>query len=283
MALVIRIELAAPDGVRWAPEQSVGDGVLVVAGSSGRIDEDRARVFAMHGCCAESIRWFGGPGQHAGPWEIPLEVFLERVDALKADCDRVWVVGTSFGAEAALLCGALSDRVDGVIAFAPSDVVWAGYDERGRETSHWTLGGKPLPYVPLDWEEYEEETPPRFRAVYERSRRTFPGDAAAAAIPVERIGRLLLVAGGDDHVWPSTAHAERIRIRRAAAGLATPIVTALDAGHRAILPGEPRVAGGAAISRGGTEAADRRLGERAWAAIVSQLDSARHRDSGTCL
>lgn len=42
------------------PDAPSGDGVLVLAGPSGRVDPDRARVFASNGSTAESIKWFGG-------------------------------------------------------------------------------------------------------------------------------------------------------------------------------------------------------------------------------
>ncbi|SDO05516.1 BAAT / Acyl-CoA thioester hydrolase C terminal [Cryobacterium flavum] len=264
----MRVEIAHPEGIRWNPECETGDGVLVLAGSSGRIDGQRARIFAGEGCVAESIRWFGGPGQHDGPWDIPLEMFLGRIDVLKRDCDRVYVVGTSFGAEAALLCGAHSASVDGVVAFAPSDVVWAGYDGAHAETSHWTLTGARLPYVPFDWRQDVKENPPRFRPLYEGSRQTFAEHIPAATIAVEGIRSLILVAGGDDQVWPSVAHAERIQRLRASHGLTTTIVAEREAGHRTVLPGEPVVTGGMTMQRGGTEAADRRLGSRAWEVIT---------------
>jgi hypothetical protein len=268
---VQKVELRHPDGIRWNPDRATGDGVLVLAGSSGRVDEQRARVICGLGCVTESIRWFGGVGQHAGPWEIPLETFFARIDALERECDRVWVVGTSFGAEAALLCGAYSEQVDGVIAFAPTDVVWAGYDDSGIETSHWTRDGRILPYVPLDWSAHVDETPPRYRPLYEASREWFAERVPAASIPVERIGHLLLVAGGDDQVWPSVAQAQRISARRAARGLATTAITDPEAGHRTVLPGEEVVSGGMAVRRGGTESADRRLGRRAWDAMAGLL------------
>jgi hypothetical protein len=262
-----RSETAAPQGVRFVPDVRSGDGVLVLAGSSGRIDADRAARFAEIGFVAESIRWFGGPGQHSGPWEIPLDTFADRIDGLRADNDRVWVVGTSIGAEAALLLGG-RPGVHGVIAFAPSDVVWSWTDDAGVERSHWTSEGVPLPFVPMDREGYVREIPPRFRPLYERSYERNPARVARATIPVEDIRTLLLVAGGDDQVWPSCASAQRIVARRGGAGLETVLVTSPDAGHRAVLPGEPVVAVGRAMRRGGTERADRALGARAWDAII---------------
>lgn len=259
------------EGVRVVPDRPSGVGALVLAGSSGRVDTPRARVLAATGALAESLRWFGGAGQHDGPWEIPVELFLDRVEELRRDCDRVVVVGTSFGAEAALLAGSLSDRVDAVAAFAPSDVVWAGVTADGRMTSHWTHQGRPLPFVPFvdDWE--PDDDPPAYIGMYRHSRERFAERVDAAAIAVERIPRVLLVAGGDDRVWPALQHADAIRDRRAAHGRSTTVVTDPQAGHRTVLPGEPVVAAGTRMRRGGTQEADRRLGLAAWPALRSLL------------
>jgi hypothetical protein len=270
---VTEIESPGPaGGVRFGPARHRGLGVLTLAGSSGRVDEDRARLFARHGALAESIRWFGGPGQHPGPWEIPVEQFQERVAGLRRDCDRILVAGTSFGSEAALLTGALTAGVDAVVAFAPSDVVWAGVTPQGRQTSHWTATGRPLPFVPFveDWQPRSD--PPAYREHYELSRAADPAAVAAAAIPVERIASVVLVAGGDDLVWPSERQARAIVERRSAHGLATGLVLDPAAGHRTVLPGEPVVTGGDRMARGGSPEADRRLGEAAWTAIRRLMD-----------
>lgn len=267
-----RDDLTDVEGVRWHPEDPSGAGVLVLAGSSGRVDSARAELFARHGAMAESVRWFGGAGQHDGPWEIPLELFIGRVEALRRDCDRVAVVGTSFGAEAALLTGALCDAVDVVVALAPSDVVWAGVRSDGAVTSHWSLGDEPLPFVPYDDAWQPDSDPPAYVGCYEASRSRYAGVVERAQIPTERIRRLVLVAGGDDQVWPAVAMSEAIRARRAGNGLATTVVSDPDAGHRTILPGEPVVRAGISMRRGGSEEADRRLGAAAWVEIESALE-----------
>ena len=271
MALVDERALRGVQGVRCVPDRHSGVGVLAVAGSSGRIDIDRARLFAEHGALAESLRWFGGPGQSPGPWEIPLELFSRRVDALARECDRIMVVGTSFGAEAALLIGAGTLSVSTVVAFAPSDVVWAGVKADGRMTSHWTSDGAPVPFVPFveDWE--ADRDPPSHLDMYRRCREEQPEAVAAAAIAVERVNDLILVAGGDDLVWPSVQQAESIRARRSRHGLDTTMAIDPQAGHRTVLPGEPVVRGGARMARGGTEVADRRLGNLAWSHIRQRL------------
>lgn len=268
---VREVRLTTVDGVRYWPDDPSGVGVLTLAGSSGRVDADRARLFATHGALAESVRWFGGQNQNPGPWEIPLELFLGRVEALARECDRVLVCGTSFGSEAALLTGAHSSLVHAVIGFAPSDVVWAGVTPEGRVTSHWTLSGEPVPFVPFveDWE--SDRDPPSFTDLYRTSYLAEPDLAAAAAIPVERIPEVVLIAGGDDLVWPATEQAARIRDRRSQHGLTTTVVSDDEAGHRTLLPGEPVVGGGMRMARGGTEEADRRLGVATWQRILPML------------
>ncbi|HEU5038086.1 MAG TPA: acyl-CoA thioester hydrolase/BAAT C-terminal domain-containing protein [Nocardioides sp.] len=267
-----QVEITEVEGVRFVPDDPTGVGALVLAGSSGRIDTARAELLARHGVTAESVRWFGGVDQHDGPWEIALELFLGRVDALARECARVLVLGTSFGAEAALLTGALHPGVDAVVAFAPSDVVWAGVTSAGRMTSHWLLDGDPLAYVPFDdgWE--PDTDPPAYVGLYEASRVRYAESLRDAAIPVEKIRELVLVAGGDDRVWPAVTMSRSIEARRRLHDLDTVVVTDPAAGHRAILPGEPIVTGGTRMRRGGTAEADRRIGAAAWARISDLLD-----------
>lgn len=258
------------NGVRFTPSRPSGAGVLVLAGSSGRVDERRAELLAATGATCEAVRWFGGPGQPAGPWLVPLETVIERIAALRATCDRIVLVGTSFGAEVVLATAAVHP-VDAVAAFAPSDVVWAGITG-GRQVSHFTHGGGPLAFVPFveDWTSTTD--PPAFRDLYATSfERVDPVRREAATIAVENIPHVVLVAGGDDAVWPSTDHAARISARRERHGLMTEVIIDREAGHRTVLPGEDVVTGGMRMARGGTEAADRRLGERAWEALVALL------------
>src|SRR3954469_22450021 len=65
--------LESPEGLLVIPEGEARCAVLVLAGSSGRVDADRARLLARHGAVAMSIRWFGGQVEAA---TIP----VERID-----------------------------------------------------------------------------------------------------------------------------------------------------------------------------------------------------------
>ena len=265
--------LTRPEGILIEPGSPCGTGVLVVAGSSGRVDADRARVLAAHGATAMSIQWFGCAGQPAGPYDVPLETFTAALDTLAERCDRVAMIGTSFGAEATLLTASEDDRISAAVAFAPSPVVWAGVRPDGTVTSHWTRGGTPVPYVPFVEPSLPAGDPPAFRRTYAESlAAASPETVAAATIPVECIaGEVLLVAGGDDQVWPAGDWVGAIEQRRSAAGRTTHVVTSAAAGHRIVLPGEDVVRAGAAIARGGTPEADAALGEQVWPHLVHLL------------
>ncbi len=70
--------LVRPDGTA---QPTVG--VLVLGGSSGRVDAPSARLLAQEG--ALGLRWFAGEGQAPGICEIPLEGFIAAIDRLHAE------------------------------------------------------------------------------------------------------------------------------------------------------------------------------------------------------
>jgi hypothetical protein len=191
-------------GTAVGPGHAVRVGVVVLAGSSGRVDVERARLFANRGALAVALRWFGGPDQSPGICEIPLETFTRAVDWLVDRGVRdIGFAGVSKGAEAALLVACHDARIRTVVAIAPSSVGWAnvgpGLDGQAYPyRSSWTWQGRPLPFVPYDesWMPAEGDGPVSFRSLYEQSLRTDPDVAAAAAIPIERAAAdLLLIAG----------------------------------------------------------------------------------------
>lgn len=266
--------MALPDPA-WRlvrPAEPRGTGVVLAAGSSGRVDVDRAELLARHGATVLAIRWFGGPGQQPGPYDVPLELFVDALDLLATECDRLALMGTSFGAEAALLVAALDERVAATVAFAPTAYVWGGTDG-DCWTSHWTWRGTPLPYVPFSEGWTPDSDPPAYRGFYARSVADADREVLdAATIPVERIrGRVVLVAGSDDQVWPAADFATAVALRRDQHGLVTSVVTHPQAGHRTLLPGETLVDAGRRMRRGGSVEADRALGELAWPTVLEAL------------
>ncbi|MEU8224651.1 acyl-CoA thioester hydrolase/BAAT C-terminal domain-containing protein [Kribbella sp. NPDC048915] len=236
-------------------------GVLLLHGSSGTPDLDRARLLAGEGYDVRAPRW-------TVTHEVPLESL--GLDEL-AHHDRLVVMGSSWGAEAALLLGALDERVDAVVAFAPTAYVWGRVLENGDQRPAWTWQGAPLPFVPYDADWQPDDDPPSYVGLYRQSIERY-ADAERARIPVERIRDLLLISGGDDRVWPAVEFADEIvRCRRDRGARPTRTVSSAEAGHRAVLPGEEPKAAGQRMARGGTDAADRELGARAWPEILRVL------------
>ena len=265
----------AANSYRPRPGGGNGTGVLVLAGSSGRIDTARVDMLTARGVTALGLRWFGGEGLPPVPAQVPLEFFIDALDALADECDRLVAVGLSYGAEAALLMAARDPRLDGVVALAPSDVAWEGQASNDDDpvVSKWSYGGQGVPFVPIDRAWQPAAGKPAFVELYERSR-VVAGPAAveAATIPVERIrGEVVLVAGGDDKVWPSFMMAQRIKDRRDSAGLETTVVTDAAAGHPVVLPGEASAALDRPYLVGGDSGAPVRLGRAAWPAIARVL------------
>lgn len=275
----VEYALTRPAGVLILPATGTPRcAVLVLSGSSGRVEVDRARLLAAHGAAAICLRWFGGADQPPGICEVALETFRPALDRLAGLSGRLAVLGSSKGAEAPLLLAVRDPRIVAVGAFSPTSVVWAnvgpGVDGSAYPyRSSWTEAGVPVPFVPYDEAWQPSPGPPAYRGLYEQSLRTFADRAEEARIPVERIaGRVLLTAGGDDQVWPSHPFAEQIVARRSIHGLATDLVHDANAGHGVTLPGEPaRPSDGAAMARGGTAGADAALGHRVWPALLDLL------------
>jgi len=266
-------------GSLLTPAELTGWGVVVLAGSSGRVDVARARLLAGLGAVCIALRYFGGERQPPGICEVPLDVFTRATDRLiEEGCERVAYVGTSKGAEAALLTAADDPRVKVVAAISPSSVVWAntgpGIDGIAwPQRSSWTRGGAPLPFIKYDetWRPEKREGLTTYRSLYERSLQRGAGNVAAATIPVEKArAEIILVAGGDDALWPSDMFARSIEQRLASARKNATVIHHPDAGHRVLLPSEttPRSIHHA---HGGSDEADAELGRRAWDAISALL------------
>jgi lysyl-tRNA synthetase class 2 len=234
-------------------------------------------VLAAHGYVALSPKWFDAPNAPEQLREVPVESFLPHLDRLAGlGTPELGVVGTSYGAIAGLLLGVADERLDTVVALAPSHVVWAAPvltdDGRPVAASSFSWRGDPLHHVPFV--DQTTWTGPGFgtlRQVYEASLRRFAATEANARVAVEEIAaRVVLAAGGADEVWPSAAFAEQVRERRAAAGLATTVLVEPEAGHRVVLPGESPAQPTADYGYGGTEEADRRLGARVLEALTGR-------------
>ncbi len=202
-------------------------GVLFLGGSEGgKPDRHLAQMFAQNGYAVLAPAYFGSEGLPNELELIPLE-YLDR--AILSLCrqanlrpDGVVIIGASKGAELALLLAARDTTVAGVIALAPSSVVWQGLPGKFGPThpqSSWSLNRKPVPFVPFDHgENFDPSDPRSIYKIYERS--LAQKDAVAqATIAAEKIhGPVLLLSGSKDDLWPSDQMGDAIVARLKAVG-----------------------------------------------------------------
>ena len=161
--------------------------ILVLSGSGGGIPPATgfAGGLASRGYAVLALAYFGAERLPRSLERIPLEYFGTALNWMaqqpSVDPARVGVLGSSRGAELALLLGSLLPQIRTVVAYMPSNVVWGGCCDR-MGVPAWTIRGRPA--------------------------------AIGAAIPVEQIhGGVLLISGRQDGVWHSTSMAESIMAR----------------------------------------------------------------------
>jgi len=217
--------------------------------------------------------------------DIPVERLQQARDWLvqqtEVDATRIGVMGTSKGAEFALLAGTKMPWIRAIVAVVPSDVVWEGWGPGvvpgTRSSFAWQ--GEPFPFVPYkdfdkEFAGFQTGAEVKIRRPQDAGRAANPGRVPAARIPVERIAAPVLVIGGhDDQVWDSGGMAEAIVAARKAAGRVTEAVIDREAGHFLGGPGwNPTTQYNTGLSKnGGTPVANARTQARAWAATMDFL------------
>jgi dienelactone hydrolase len=268
--------------------------LILLGGSEGgrRIVRD-APVYASRGYAVLALPYYSPPGWGPNgptPAELPelpaafADIPLERLEAARewlaaqpeVDASRIGIVGTSKGAEFALLAAVRMPWLKAVVALVPSDVVWEGWGPGvapGRASS-FSWRGQGLPFVP--YKDFEKElagfatgAEVRIRRPQDAGRAANPERVAAARIPVEDIAAPVFVAGADDdQVWDSGGMARNIAAARSRAGRETVTLVFRDAGHALGSPGTwPTTQYNAGPSKaGGNPEADARAQAQVWAA-----------------
>jgi dienelactone hydrolase len=193
--------------------------VVVLNGTGGGFDLDKAAALSRHGFATLALAYFGIPPLPTWLHRIPLDYFEAALAWLAAqpelDLQRVGVLGVSRGAELGLLLGTKFPQIRSIVAYAPSSVAWAagGRDKAtGEIIPSWTWRGEPVPFAPLPLRGFILRSaipvaiarrPVVFRRLFRAGLRNREA-IAHATIPVERIhGPIMLVSGGDDHLWPT--------------------------------------------------------------------------------
>ena len=249
-------------------------------------------LLAEQGYAALALAYFGLEHLPARLEEIPLEYFKSAIEWMRSqpsvEPNRIGIVGTSKGGEAALLVSATYREIGAVVAYSPSHVVFQGIDETwsGASTpkSSWTLGGEPVPLCALPNGQRLHRAVRLLFGVVPRSLQDRQA-VERAVIRVERInGPILLVSGTDDAIWPSSTMCERVveRLKQHNFRFFLQHLRYDGAGH--LLAGPSRLAparsiGGMAL--GGTESANAAARDEAWTKVcgffehISQVIAAR--------
>lgn len=233
----------AADGIlaNYFPARGAGPhpAILLLGGSEGGLaGELRAQALLLQGegYSVLQLAYHNAPGKPAKLKNVPLEDFYRGLDWLKkqpgVDPARIGIVGYSKGAEAGLLVATRYPGIRAVALGMPSSVVWDGMSGEnymlGSFSSSWSEKGEPVPHLA-----YKGQPDDRgLMAVFEGGLKELDRNRAAI-IPVEKYrGKLLLVCGEDEKLWPSCPMAGQIAQRAKAGGAADPVVLRYkDAGH----------------------------------------------------
>jgi dienelactone hydrolase len=220
--------------------------VILLGGSEGGFPTPQGAILASRGFVVLALAYFGTNGLLAAMQRIPIEYFGKAIHLMQLLPDvqgaTISIIGSSRGAEAALIVGSTYPEVNGVVAASASHVRWEGATAKMLPGGPaWTYEDKPLAYVPFHigpafaahylWASVTN-SPLSLKSMFVDSLgRAENGDVQ---IPIERIrGPVLLGSGGDDRKWPSAMMSRRAmdRLRRNHHPYADAHVSYEGAGH----------------------------------------------------
>lgn len=258
--------------------------VIVVMGSEGGLEEDRAAIVARHGFCTLALAYFGIKPLPRYVVRLPIETVGKAIALLKSmpavDDRHIAIMGYSKGSEFALIAASYYPTLQAVVAYAPSSAVFQGLRPSGKTESSWTYRGAPLQFangrVPMSTlrslaQKARTHQLLGFTAWYAAK---LAGASPAAFIRVENIhGPVLLVAGGADNLWPSEPMAHQImtRLKQKRHNYADRMLAYPDAGHGIGPPYVPTSHIVGPFRLGGTSAANASANARSWVEVLHFL------------
>lgn len=217
---------------------NIGHIVIVIMGGEKSIVSGVkvAERFADFGITGISISLYGAEGLQKHVDRIPLEMFELVVKYLKEvkQAKSISVYGFSMGSVYAALVAKYIDGIDNLILCAPSHVPFEGSDAgNNRMTGHSIAmyKGTEIPYVSPDFFNsgfmgryvYDEEAGRKVTNMWRIYRNAYKDKKleANASYHLETSGaRILIVAGGEDEVWPAEYSAKYIQSGLEEAGYA---------------------------------------------------------------
>lgn len=253
-------------------------GILLLGGSGGGMNWARrqAALLANEGYVAMALAYFNAEGLEKHLAQIPLEYVDKALNILinhrGTDRKRIAIMGYSKGAELALLMGSRRNDVSTIVAYAPASAVFQGFKPpKYPVISSWSFGGEDWPFVPNAYDKQFFETNDGMYLWY-RTLKQYD-KMEAAAIPIEKVsGRIMLISGAKDTIWPSTLMGEQMVGRLRILGLKAKLTHLVfgDAGHGiAAPPGEPLTR--VAKSLGGTPHGNATARREGWRQIKEFL------------
>jgi hypothetical protein len=283
------------------PGASKRPALILLGGSEGgsAIKRD-APHYASYGYAVLALPYYS-PSQWSPtgpqPAELPslpdkfVNVPVDRLQAARdwlaqqseVDASRIGVIGTSKGAEFALLAGTKMDWIRAVVAYVPTDVVWEGWGQGVAEGSSSSFAWKGEPFAFVSYKDFNAEfsgfatgQDVKIRRPHDKGRAASPPERIAAArIPVERIAApVMVVGGGDDQLWASGPMAEAIVAGRKNSRFETLAVVDAEAGHflGGTGTGPTTHYNNDPMKNGGTPAANARTQAKAHAALLAFLE-----------
>ena len=225
--------------------------VLSLTGSGGGVENSWAPLLASHGIPVLSAATFAWPGRPELMQHIDLAYFEQAALWMRQHfgVQQIAVQGGSRGGELTLVLAAWRpDLFCGGVAMVPFHNVVAGFDHlrNVHEQPSWVLNGQALPYadVRLTLDGPDAAHTPDGLAVAPDYLRDAASDEADAlcGIPVERCsGRLLLLSGREDAMWPSAYGGDRVidRLRRHGLAHRAEHLAFENVGHYLVAPGQP--------------------------------------------
>ena len=202
--------------------QPNGAAIIFLGGSGGHFRQERASLFASEGFAVLNLKYFKHEGLPSGITEVPLE-YVEKAHQFllnrpELNPNKIGIMGRSMGSQLALLYAAHYSGLQYVVAEAPSNVVWFGWED-GK--SSFTYQGQSFPYAYYtdeDSERLEKEMiargeqyrdGPKFLSAFKDTTMI-----ERTAIQVEDIRcPILFISGQEDMTWPSAMMANRMMER----------------------------------------------------------------------
>ncbi len=211
-------------GILFSPSDGAArPAILVVGGSEGGLPTRRAAWFASHGYAALALAYFRFDDLPRELLGIPLEYFGEALAWMshrpEIMADRIAVSGTSRGGELALQLGSMYAAIRAVVAYVPANARYPACCDIRPQQPAWTWKGYGL--------------------AFDRVSNQGPISEAGAEIAVEQThAPILLISGGEDHVWSSSSMTDSLvsRLRRAHFGYEVVRLNYPHAGHSAGRP-----------------------------------------------